>query len=397
MAQAESEAAVKHVKSSIPFIIFLLGALVLEACSFSIEIMSPAATSPVVPSSTADSPTSTFTPPAPTEVPALPTPTLISIREGTYPLLEIVHSVGDLELPRALAFSPDGSVLAAAGGNSDDFAVRIWDVATGQERGILNGHSNIVWGLAFSPDGQMLVSVSSDGTAIIRDWQNGDILKVLTFPGEVVSVSFSPDGQTLAVGGVDEPLNQIRNAAVWTYSVGTWEPQVKFPEYWNIQVMNFSPDGTLLAGGGTSRNVQVWRASDGSPLYTLNHAHQVARGAVSPDGSTLATGTCATVVNESCREGSVWLWNLTTGRLIRKLAGLTTSVDGLAYTADGTSLLIGTRDGLVRIYATSDYEPRFEIFSPGGLSTLALSPDDGLLATAGGDGKVHIWKVVYRP
>ena len=392
----------KQLKSSIPFIIFLLGSLILEACSFSIEIMSPAATLPIQPSPTAAllleiPPLPTFTPPAPTEVLALPTPTLISIREGTYPLLEIVNSVGDLELPRTLAFSPDGSVLAAAGGNSEDFAVHIWDTATGQAQGILGGHSNIVWGLAFSPDGQMLVSVSSDGTAIIRDWRNGDILKVLNFPGEVVSVSFSPDGQTLAVGGVDEPLNQIRNAAVWTYSVGTWEPRVKFPEYWNIQVMNFSPDGTLLAGGGTSRNVQVWRASDGSPLYTLNHAHQVARASVSPDGATLATGTCATVVNESCREGSVWLWDLSTGRLIRKLQGLTTSVDGLAYTADGSSLLIGTRDGLVRIYATSDYEPRFEIFSPGGINALALSSDSGLLATAGGDGKVHIWKVVYRP
>ncbi len=143
--------------------------------------------------------------------------------------------------------------------------------------------------------------------------------------------------------------------------------------------------------------MQVWRASDGTPLYTLNHAHQVARASVSPDGVTLATGTCATVVNESCREGSVWLWDLSTGRLIRKLQGLTTSVDGLAYTADGSSLLIGTRDGLVRIYATSDYEPRFEIFSPGGISALALSADAGLLATAGGDGQVHLWKVVYRP
>lgn len=390
----------KQFKSSFPFIVLLLGSFVLEACSFSIEVMSPAATSAAAPSPTATllvEPSPAFTLPAPTEVLALPTPTLISIREETYSLLEIVNSIGGMELLRALAFSPDGSVLAAAGGNTEDFGIHLWDTATGQERGALGGHSNIVWGLAFSPDGQMLVSVSSDGTAIVRDWSNGEIIKVLNFPGEVVSVSFSPDGQTLAVGGVDEPLNQIRNAAVWTYSVGTWEPGIKFPEYWNIQVMNFSPDGTLLAGGGTSRNVQVWRASDGSPLYTLNHAHQVARSAVSPDGSTLATGTCATVVNETCKEGSVWLWDLPSGRLLRKLAGLTTSVDGLAYTADGTSLLVGTRDGLVRIYATSDYEPRFEIFSPGGISALALSADNGLLATASGDGRVHIWKVVYRP
>lgn len=392
----------KQPKWIFPILVFLLSTLMLNACSFSVEVMSPAATSEDLSLSTDSllttaSPTPTFAPPAPTEVLALPTPTLISIREGTIPMLEIVTTFQNGELVRGLAFTPDGTVLAAAGGNLDDFAIRIWDVVNEEALGTLDGHTDIVFGVAFSPDGRLLASVSRDAKAKVWDWRSKTLIKTLDFPAEVVSVSFSPDGQSLAVGGVDEPQNQIRNAAIWTYSVGSWEPLMKFPEYWNIGAMAYSPRGGTLVGGGTSRNVQAWRADDGTPVFTLSHAHQAFEAAISPDGSTLATGTCATAVNAECIEGGVWLWDLPTGKLIRKLAGLPDVVESLAFSADGSSLIVGSRDGLLRFYPTSDYVHLFEFTSPGGIGAMALSPDSGLLATGGNNGEVHLWKVVYRP
>ena len=296
-----------------------------------------------------------------------------------------------------MAFTPDGTVLASAGGNREDFAIRLWEVTTGQSLSTLGGHTGIVWGVAFSPDGQMLASVSSDGTAKVWDWRNGDQLKTLNFPAEVVSVSFSPDGQTLAVGGVDEPQGQLQNAAIWTFSVGSWKPLLKLPEYWDIGAMAYSPDGRWLVGGGTSRNVQVWRTSDGTSIFTLNHAHQVSDVAISPDGSTAATATCAITVNDECTEGGVWLWNLSNGRLITKLAGFPNIVESVAFSLDGSSLIAASRDGTLRVYATSDYQPQFEAAPPGGNGIMALSPDSGLLATGGPNGEVRLWKVVYRP
>jgi WD40 repeat protein len=391
---AERENMMKQCKWLILLSNWLLIMLVLNACTFSVEVLP---TSSLLPTSTYTSVPPTFTPVAPTSVVSLPTPTLISIRLDTLSLLEIFTSFGEGEFTRSVAFTFDGKVLASAGGNNEDFAIRLWDVAGGQSILKLDGHTGIVWGLAFSPDGQMLASVSSDGTAKIWDWRNGALIQSLDFPAEVVSVSFSPDGRILAVGGVDEPQGDIQNAAIWTFSVSSWQPLLKFPEYWNIEAMVYSPDGRWLIGGGTSRNVKVWRTGDGTSVFTLSHAHQVLDAAVSPDGSIVATATCQVTVNEECTEGGVWLWKLSNGRLLSKLRGFPDVVESVSFSVDGSSLIAASRNGTMRVYATSDFQQQFEATPPGGNGMMTPSPDGGLLATGGNNGVVHLWKVVYRP
>jgi WD40 repeat protein len=372
---------------------FVLTTLLLDACSFSVQVLPTSISSP--PTATAIDPTAlqTF---APMSLPS-ETPTLINISMDMVAWLEIFKSFGEGEVLRSVAFTPDNTILASVAGNSEDFAIHLWDVVSGEAVGTLSGHSGIVWDVAFSPDGKLLASVSSDGTAKVWDWDNGELLKSLDFPADVVSVSFSPDGQILAVGGVDEPQNPSRKAAVWTVSVGSWDPLILFPEYWNIDAMAYSPDGKTLVGGGSSRNIQVWRTSDGVALFTLNHAHQVGDAAVSPDGSIVATATCETVINTECTEGGVWLWNLSTGRLTKRLAGFPNLVKRVAFSPDGSFLIAGASGGMLRVYSTSDYELRFEATSPGGVEALTFSPDGRLLATGGANGEVHLWKVVYRP
>jgi WD40 repeat protein len=373
----------------------ILTTLVLHACTFSVEVLPTPSSS--LPTATQVFVPPTFTPVAPTSIVSVPTPTLISIRLDTLPLLEIFTSFGEGEFTRSVAFTVDGTVLASAGGNNEDFAIRLWDVVSGQSILKLDGHSGIVWGLAFSPDGQMLASVSSDATAKIWDWRNGTLLQSLDFPAEVVSVSFSPDGQILAVGGVDEPQGDIQNAAIWTFSVASWLPLLKFPEYWNITAMVYSPDGRWLIGGGTSRNVKVWRTGDGTSVFTLSHAHQVLDATISPDGSIVATATCQVTVNEECTEGGVWLWNLSNGRLLNKLKGFPDVVESVAFSVDGSSFIAASRNGTMRVYATSDFQQHFEATPPGGNGIMAPSPDGGLLATGGANGQVRLWKIVYRP
>jgi RNA polymerase sigma factor (sigma-70 family) len=109
----------------------------------------------------------------------------------------------------AVAFSPDGKTLAAAGGEHlakepADNSIRLWEVATGKERCRLEGHQNAVWTLAFSPDGKTLASGGSDSAVRIWDAQTGKSRRQFDgHRGIVMSVAFSGDGARLGSGGSD--------------------------------------------------------------------------------------------------------------------------------------------------------------------------------------------------
>ena len=102
-------------------------------------------------------------------------------------------------------------------------------------------------------------------------------------------------------------------------------------------------------------------------------------------------------VNEECTEGGVWLWNLSNGRLLNKLRGFPDVVESVSFSVDGSSMIAASRNGTMRVYATSDFQQQFEATPPGGNGIMTPSPDGGLLATGGNNGVVHLWKVVYRP
>jgi len=317
-----------------------------------------------------------------TEIPPSPTPTPLLLEASTVNSISVFKTFGGGESPRSLAFSPDGTVLASAGGNTEDFIIRMWDVASGNALGTLEGHTGIVWAVAFSPDSQMLASVSNDSTCMVWDWRSGSIIKTLNLPNAISSVTFSPDGQTLAVGGVEE----WPDAAIWTFAVPSWQPELKLQEYWNIPAIVYTPDGEYIVGGGISRNARIWRTGDSEHLFTLYHASQVSSLAMSPDGATVASGLA---------QGALWLWDVETGKLIYKLNNLSEWVENVAYSIDGSLLIAGSRNGMLQFYTSSDYRHIFTTHTPDGNGIFALSPDGRIIAAAGRDGLIHLWR--YQP
>jgi WD40 repeat protein len=164
-----------------------------------------------------------------------------------------------------VSWSPDGSRLAVGGGGESlEGSVRLLEATSGEEKAVLKGHAGMVFSLSWSPTGSRLASGGTEGTARIWDPERGEELSVLRHgEGEPVSVAWSPDGSRLATSGFD-----IR---IWEAAKLTEErPLMVFRQAKHDGLiyyacgLSWSPDGTLLARGMSTRSgsdVEVWRLS----------------------------------------------------------------------------------------------------------------------------------------
>ena len=279
----------------------------------------------------------------------------------------------------SIAFSPEGNTLAT--GSWDDSMVRLWDVATGQLKAALIGHTSDVGNIAFSPEGNILAS--SDGEAI-RLWDIATRKLKTTFidhGSHINSVTFSPDGSILAGGSDDK---------VWVWDVTTGQSLATLEHKEGARNVAFSPDGRTLTSTNWDNNstVRLWDTVTWQPRIILTgHSSSVSSIAFSPDGRTLATGG-------SWRDGTVRLWEVDTGQLIVTLGGHADYINSVAFSPDGTTLASASWDNTVWLRDTATWQPRIilrEYISA--ISSIAFSSDGTVLATGGGwpNNKVHLW------
>jgi WD40 repeat protein/murein DD-endopeptidase MepM/ murein hydrolase activator NlpD len=263
-----------------------------------------------------------------------------------------------------------------------------------------------VYGLAFSPDGQLLASAWQEvdhtanntlafkGNGSIRLWNvtNGELAQTLRPPGDqrpgdqYASVAFSPDGRLLAVSTFVIGPSTVQ---LWDVHNGTLLHT--FSEKDALRRLAFSPDGHFLAAACDDGSVYVWNPETGDPIAQLKHPGIVVSVAFSP--------TKPDILAAGDYQQSVRVWNFRTSTRLRVLYANPPSYgEAVAFSPDGQTLATGHASGALVLWDTTTWKMR-RIVRPGGdtrdgISSVAFSPDGQILASASGRQTVSFWDAV---
>jgi len=293
-----------------------------------------------------------------------------TLQQAVYGNRELNTLSGHPDEVDALAFSPDGELIASGG--RTDYSVRIWQ-QNGKLINTLKGHTDTVLGVAFSPDGQTIASASGDQK--IKLWQrDGKLIKTLTgHTGVVDDVNFSPDGQFIVSASRDD-------------TVGLWGKDGSLIKFFtghsdDVKKVTFSPDGQIIASASHDKTVKLWR-KDGSLIKTLPHDKEVYAVAFSPDGQTIASGG---------RDSRVNLWRRD-GTPIANWKSQSNSVTSLAFSPDGQVIAAATFGGTTKLWSKDGALIATLTGHSNALTRVSFSPDGQTLATASQDTTIKLWQ-----
>ncbi len=294
---------------------------------------------------------------------------------------------------RALCFSSDGSLLATG---SEDTTIKLWKVE--KTRPVLlrelRGHTDGLWSLSFSTDNRRLASAGTDDPVLVWDVASGQRLLTLSGPRRAfLSVAWSPDGTTLATGG--------RNGLVTLWDANTGEPRGRLEGHTGpVYAVAFSRDGHTLATAAVDRTARLWdlrgEVRDQGPRVgyrklVLGPTGRVRVAAFRPDGRLAATaGT------EASAEAAATLWNTVTGQPVATLDVAAGPGTALAFSADGTLLLVGTEDGGLAAWDVAETEGTWQVrrrwveHGEGRLLALAVSSDGRTVASGGAEEAIDL-------
>lgn len=303
---------------------------------------------------------------------------------------ELLTLTGHKAAVRGLAYSPDGRYLASV---SPDKSVKIWNGATGQAIATLHGHENFVFSVAFSRDGRFLASGSGQGA--VKVWEVGtwkpllDLQVAAKVPSRtpkgqniVASLAFSPDGQHLAGAYEDN------KARLWRLDSGELVQTLE-GHLGAVTSIAYSPDGRLLASAAKDRTIRLWEPDSGTLLRTLaGHTQGVTSIAFLPDTPRLLSGS---------EDQTVRLWDLSTGQQTQVFERHQRAVWSVTVSSDGDRLASASEDDSVQVWNARNLRFEFSLRGHGKhVYSVAFRPDGQQLATATHDGTIKLWDANQR-
>lgn len=287
--------------------------------------------------------------------------------------LRATFSCEGLNMTRSIDISPCGNKLAAT---SYDKIVRVWDLDKPEAPPTeLTGHQAVLYALAFSPKGDLLVSADSNG--VLGVWDVEDDYKLRLFTEEtdwIWSIAFSPEGKSVVSAHENNrarqwdiesgeqitelSMNHPRETVKYRGDNHQIQRRLKWLEKGTEskatpEAIAFSPDGTLIAGG-VFREIRLWGAITYEIRMVICLTHECWRAEVltfSPCGRYLVSGASW----QGTDKVSIRLWDVATGENIATFWSHPTDIQSLAFSPDGTLLASASYDGTILLWDMKSY------------------------------------------
>jgi WD40 repeat protein/serine/threonine protein kinase len=274
---------------------------------------------------------------------------------------QIATSKGNGLARLCMTFRPDGLALASGDVSGN---VITWNPRTQTEVGSFLAHNAALRSIAYSSDGQRLLTASNDQTFRQFEATTGKLLETRYLGSLATAVRYSPDRQTIATAGVD------RAVRIWSANggepLGTWLGHTSM-----ITDLAYNADGTELATVGTDA-VRLWQLRDGAgPRLLRGHNNYVYPVVYSPDGRWIASGGW---------DNAIRLWDAASAKPMAVFRGPTSWIAALAFSPDGSTLYSRSNDATIRAWSIPDGRETRKLrieedLFPAWTHGLAISPD----------------------
>ncbi|WP_353931978.1 serine/threonine-protein kinase [Okeanomitos corallinicola TIOX110] len=254
---------------------------------------------------------------------------------------EIITLTGHEKNINKLVISADGKILISG---SDDKTIKVWNLDTGKVIHTLISHTDSVYALAISKDAKTLVSASDDKTIKVWNLDTGKLIRTLTGHSDWVrALAISSDGVTIASGSFDKTIK------IWNINQETPINSLT-PNYQTVTSLAFSPDGKILASASRDRTIKLWDMVTNKEIRTLEINNNATSLVFSPHGNILVAANrdcseCHLIINSEIK-----MWDVNTGEKILTLTEHTKTVNSLAFSADGKTLVSGSDDQTIKIW-----------------------------------------------
>ena len=272
-----------------------------------------------------------------------------------------------------LAWSPNGQYILSGG---DDGSLIVWEADNQEESARWGAHDGAINAIAISPDGALVATTSDDGALTLVDLAQRQITHRLQgHVRPVLDVTFSPDGQQVLSGSAD--------ATMILWDVATGDPLRTFRGHSSgINGLAFLPDGQQVLSASSDLTFRLWDAATGAELQVRESGDRPNGMVLSPDGRTVLHRVVHILYSWDLKQ-----WNAPH----RKLFGHVGNIRDLAISADSRLALSTGDDGVVRIWNLhgADNLQLTNIDFPA--TAIAIAPDGNTLALGGGGDVVVMW------